>query len=148
MNTHAFDDDEFRTQLFELGKAGLARQGLSRHLGAELTRLQPGSAELRLRLGDHLLQQNGFAHGGAISFLVDNALTFAGGSVLGVNVLTQEYKVSFCRPGIGDSLIARASVIHSSKRQAVCHCHVFAVDGDEEKLCATSLGSVVLADRR
>ncbi len=70
-------------ELLELGRAVLAAQPFSVHVGAELARLVPGEAELILPIGPHLGQQNGFVHGGAISFLVDNAITFAGGSVLG-----------------------------------------------------------------
>lgn len=74
---------------------------------------------------------------------MDNALTFAGGTVLGPNVLTQEFKVSYVRPAKGERLVARATVIYSSKRQAVCRCDVFAVDGADEALCATSLGTIL-----
>ena len=132
--------------LLELGRAVLAAQAFSVHVGAELTRLEPGQAELVLPIAPHLGQQNGFVHGGAISFLVDNAITFAGGSVLGPNVLTQEIKVSYLRPGRGERLVARASVIHGSERQAVSRCDVFAVDGAEESLCATALGTVLAVE--
>lgn len=63
-----------------------------------------------------------------LSYAADNALTFAGGSVLG--------------PAIGDSLIARASVIHASKNQAVCRCDVFISTEEGERMCATSQGTI------
>jgi len=42
-----------------------------------------GIAELKVAIKPELKQQNGFVHGGVISYAADNALTYAGGSVLG-----------------------------------------------------------------
>jgi uncharacterized protein (TIGR00369 family) len=129
--------------MMELGRAVLAAQPFSVHLGTELVALEPGKAELAIAVAPHLEQQNGFVHGGIVSYLVDNALTFAGGSVLGANVLTQEFKMSYLRPAKGERLLARATVLSNSKRQAVCRCDVFVVNGDDETLCATSLGTIL-----
>ena len=137
------DDTGDGGSLVEIGRAVLALQPFSVHVGAELLVFEPGTAELAISVQPHLKQQNGFVHGGIVSYLVDNALTFAGGSVLGPNVLTQEFKVSYLRPAKGERLIARATVLYSSKRQAVCRCDVVAVDGADEVLCATSLGSIL-----
>ena len=129
--------------LLELGRALLAAQPFSVLVGAEITRFEPGSVVIELPIRREHEQQNGFVHGGVLSFLCDNAITFAGGSVLGPDVLTQEFKVSYLRPGKGERLVARADVVYSSKRQAVCRCDVFASDGSGERLCATSLGTVL-----
>jgi uncharacterized protein (TIGR00369 family) len=129
--------------LLEMGRALLALQPFSVFLGAELMVLDRGKSQLAMTVEPHMRQQNGFIHGGIVSYLVDNALTFAGGSVLGPNVLTQEFKVSYVRPAKGQRLIARASVVYNSKRQAVCRCDVFAVEGEDEALCATSLGTIM-----
>lgn len=43
---------------------------------------------------------------------------------------------------MGDSLVARASVISSGKRHAVCSCSVFAITGDDEKLVAIAQGTI------
>jgi uncharacterized protein (TIGR00369 family) len=134
--------------LLDLGRAVLAAQSFSSHVGAELTRLEPGEAELAVRIAPHLLQQHGYVHGGVLAFLVDNAVTFAGGSMLGPEVLTQEIKVSYLRPARGERVVARASVAHSSKRTAVCRCDVVAIaDDGQERLCATALGTVMATDR-
>jgi acyl-coenzyme A thioesterase PaaI-like protein len=60
-----------------------ASQPFSRFIGAELTASTGDSAELSLTIQDHHLQQHGFVHGGVISYLADNAITFAGGIALG-----------------------------------------------------------------
>lgn len=128
--------------MLELGRQVLADQPFSILLGAELIEFAPGRSELRLALRPELRQQNGFAHGGVVSYLVDNALTFAGGSVLGPVVLTAEYKLSLLEPATGTALLARAAVVHASSRQAVCRCDVHSVADGLETLCATALGTI------
>lgn len=129
--------------MLDMGRQVLATQGFSRLLGTELTAYGPKGAELRLPLRDELRQQNGFAHGGVISYLADNALTFAGGSALGIAVLTAEYKINYLRPGVGVALVARAQVVYAGKTTATCRCDVFSVlDDGTEKLCATAQGTI------
>ena len=72
----------------------------------------------------------------------DNALTFAGGAALGPAVVTSEYKINYIRPAMGDMLVARASVVHAGKSQAVCQCQVFSISGGEEVLCAIAQGTI------
>lgn len=129
--------------ILEFGKGVLAQQPFSVLLGAELTRFEQGLAEIQLPLRADLKQQQGFAHGGVVSYLADNALTYAGGSVLG-QVLTLEMKINYTRPAIGEQLIARAEVESHGKRQAVCSCRVYAVKDGEEKLCALAQGTVLV----
>jgi hypothetical protein len=70
------------TDLLAFGRRILAEQPFSILLGAELTAFEPGRAELRLPVRHELKQQYGFVHGGVLSYLADNALTYAGGSAL------------------------------------------------------------------
>jgi uncharacterized protein (TIGR00369 family) len=127
--------------MLQFGRAILEAQPFSRLLGAELIAFEQGKAELGLGLKPDHLQQHGFAHGGVVSYLADNALTFAGGSVLGDSV-TLEYKINYLRPAIGQRLVARARVTGSGKSQAVCHCDVFVVVDGNEKMCATAQGTI------
>lgn len=120
----------------------LAAQPFSAMLGTELLAFEPGVAELGLALRPEHLQQHGFAHGGVVSYLADNALTFAGGSVLG-DSLTAEFKINYLRPARGARLLARAKVAGNGKTQAVCQCEIFAVDETgAEKLCALAQGTI------
>ena len=129
--------------ILEFGRQVLAAQPFSQLMGTKLTRFEEGQAELRLSLKPDHLQQHGFAHGGVVAYLADNALTYAGGSVLGGNVLTLEMKLNYTRPATGEVLIARASVVSSGRNQAVCRCDVYAVLGGTEKLCAAAQGTIV-----
>jgi uncharacterized protein (TIGR00369 family) len=129
--------------LFAFGQQALASQPFSRMLGAQLTAFRRGEAELTIAITADLLQQHGFVHGGVLSYAADNALTFAGGSVLGPSVVTAEYKINYLRPAQGSQLIARASVVASGGRQAVCRCDIWSAAEAGEVLCATALGTIV-----
>ncbi|SFE43658.1 PaaI family thioesterase [Paracidovorax wautersii] len=132
------DVQTFAQQIF-------ASQPFSRFIGAELTAAGPGSAELALTIEPHHQQQHGFVHGGVLSYLADNAITFAGGLALGGNALTAEFKINYLRPGVGTRLIARAQARSAGKRMAVCQCEIYAVEGESSKLCALAQGTVVPA---
>jgi uncharacterized protein (TIGR00369 family) len=73
----------------------LASQPFRVLLGARVTAFEQGQAELIVPITQSLTQQFGFVHGGVISYAADNALTFAGGSVLGPEVVTSEYKINY-----------------------------------------------------
>jgi uncharacterized protein (TIGR00369 family) len=127
------------------GNQILQTQAFSVLLGAKLTGLDRGRCELSLPITAQLLQQHGFAHGGVVSYLADNALTYAGGTALGSNALTLEFKINYVRPAVGDKLIARAHAEATGKTQSVCRCNVYAVKDGEEKLCAVAQGTIVPA---
>lgn len=129
--------------MFHIGKQALEAQSFSKLLGTELMEFKLGEVVLEIPITEHVLQQHGFVHGGVIGYAADNALTFVGGSVLGPNVLTAEYKINYIRPAVGEKLIARATVISAGKRQAVCRCDVFSVKDGEEKMCAAAQGTIM-----
>lgn len=125
-----------------LGRQVLANQPFSVLLGAELVALAPGRCELSLAITPQLRQQHGFAHGGVVSYLADNALTYAGGTAMQVPVVTSEFKINYLRPAVGERLLARAEVVHHGKRQAVCRCEVLVIQDGQEKLCAVAQGTI------
>jgi len=126
----------------ESAKAALHSQPFSTLLNAEITSFESTFVELRVPITDQVKQQHGFVHGGVISYAADNALTFAGGAALGPAVVTSEFKINYLRPAKGEELVARASVVHAGKSQAVCQCQVFIVSGGEEVLCAVAQGTI------
>ncbi|WP_079418448.1 PaaI family thioesterase [Thiomonas intermedia] len=126
------------------GSAVLAAQPFSAWIGAELEGFEPGRAVLALNLRPELHQQHGFAHGGVLCYLADNALTFAGGSVLGPAVVTSELKVNYLRPAQGERLVAEATVLSSGRSQAVVRCDIHVLEGGSRKLCAAAQGTITL----
>jgi uncharacterized protein (TIGR00369 family) len=132
--------------LLAFGREVLDRQPFSVLLGAQLDVFEPGSAQLSLPMAPGLLQQHGFVHGGVLAYLADNALTYAGGSVLG-SVLTSEFKINYVRPAVdAERLVAVATVVASGKTQAVCRCDVFLERAGERKLCAAAQGTIRKAE--
>ncbi|MFE1228999.1 PaaI family thioesterase [Streptomyces sp. NPDC058745] len=129
-----------------LARKVLEAQPFSRLLGARITAFGEGGATLELDLREDLLQQNGFAHGGVLSYAADNALTFAAGTALGAAVLTAGFSIQYVRPALGVTLVARAAVVHAGRRQAVVRCDLLTVDAaGEETLCAVAQGTVLAA---
>lgn len=131
-----------------LGRTVLAAQPFSQLLGARLMHLAPGEAELHVPLKPSHLQQGGMAHGGVLGYAADNSLTFAGGTRLGADVVTAEYKICLLRPAVGRTLLARATALYAGRSQAVCRCDLLVIDEGEPILCATALGTIVRSGGR
>lgn len=124
------------------GRLALQNQAFSQLLGAQLDVFEPGHAQLTVPVTPQLLQQNGFVHGGVLAYMADNALTYAGGSVLDP-VLTSEFKINYLRPATdADRLVAVATVVGSGRTQAVCRCDIFLERDGERKLCAAAQGTI------
>jgi acyl-CoA thioesterase len=131
--------------MLDYGKKILKEQPFSTLLGAKLITFEEGKAELSLAIRDELTQNFGFVHGGVLSYLADNCITFSAASVLG-KCVTSEYKINYLRPAIGEMLIARSTVLSSGKRQATCECKIYVLCKNEEKLVAVALGTISKVD--
>lgn len=127
--------------MLDYGKKILREQPFSVLLGAELTAFEEGKAELSLVIRDELTQNFGFVHGGVLSYLADNCITFSAASVLG-KCVTSEYKINYVRPALGKTLIARSTVLSIGKRQATCECKVYVLGEQSEQLVAVALGTI------
>ncbi|MFI6578625.1 PaaI family thioesterase [Nocardiopsis sp. NPDC050513] len=124
----------------------LEAQPFSVLLGARLTAFGDGAATLELDIRDDLRQQNGFVHGGVLSYAADNALTFAAGTAVGPRVVTAGFSVDYLRPARGAVLSARARVVRAGRTRVVCRCDLYTLDErGEETLCAVAQGSVAVA---
>lgn len=119
----------------------LAAQPFSRLIGARLVGYGPDGATLEIPLRPDLLQQFGFVHGGVLSYAADNALTFAAGTALGPSIVTTGFTIDYLRPAQGTLLRARAHVVESTSRRALCRCELVVVaDDGTEKVCAAAQG--------
>ncbi|MFF3244748.1 PaaI family thioesterase [Streptomyces sp. NPDC002870] len=132
----------------DLAQKVLDSQPFSRLLGARITAFGNGQAVLEVDVREELHQQNGYLHGGVIAYAADNSITFAAGTTLGPAVLTGGFSVQYIRPATGRTLIARAAVVHTGRRQAVVRCDLFTVNTDgDETLCAVAQGTVLSAQQ-
>lgn len=138
-------DADFREQL-EFIRQGFAAQGMLHHLGVEIDAVGPGTATLSLAFRNEVAQQNGYFHGGAIGFLVDDATAAAAVTALrkGETLLTAEYKLNFIAPAAGERLICRAQVLRPGRTLVPVEARVFVVREGQETLCAVALASLAV----
>jgi uncharacterized protein (TIGR00369 family) len=131
----------------EIAQTVLAAQPFSALLGAEITAFGDGAATLEIPVRPELGQQFGFLHGGVLAYAADNSLTFAAGTVLGPNVLTGGFSITYLRPAGGVRLRAEARVIGSTRRQAACSCEIWSEDETgQATLCAVAQGTTRAVD--
>ncbi|MGW0936074.1 PaaI family thioesterase [Streptomyces sp. NPDC002666] len=130
----------------QMAQKVLDSQPFSALVGARITAFGDGAATLEIDSREELRQQNGFLHGGVLAYAADNALTFAAGTTLGPAVLTGGFSIQYLRPATGVSLVARAEVVHTGRRQVVARCDLSVVGQDgTETLCAVAQGTVLSA---
>jgi len=117
------------------------RQRFMKFVGAKLIEVRPGYCEIHLPYKKDLSQQHGFFHAGVIGTIADNSGGYAAYSLMAADssIFTVEYKLNLIAPGDGDLLIGRGQVIKYGRTLTVCRTEVFVVKDGAEKLCATSL---------
>ncbi|OUY08796.1 PaaI family thioesterase [Acinetobacter populi] len=118
-------------------------QPFSQFMGATLKVISENEVEIGIVLGEQHRQQHGFAHGGVLSYLADNSITFAGGIALMGDALTSEFKINYVKPAQGERLIAKAIAKSVGKKQAVCVAEIYCIHQDREYLCAIAQGTVI-----
>jgi uncharacterized protein (TIGR00369 family) len=136
--------DDAAATLLARGRDVLASQPFSVLVGARLASFGAGGVEIHLPIHAQLLQQHGFVHGGVLSYLADNTLTFAGGLALQGAIVTSEMKINYIRPAVGALLIARGQTLSSGRTQAVTRCEIFVVKAGVEQLCAAAQGTLAV----
>jgi len=129
----------------EKTRASFAQQGFMKYLGAEMTVIEPGRCEIRVPFRPDLSQQDGYFHGGVSGAIADSATGYAAYTLTppDTSVLSVEYKLNFVAPALGELLIARGQVIRAGRTLTVCRADVFMLRDGEEKICATSLSTIM-----
>jgi uncharacterized protein (TIGR00369 family) len=115
------------------------------HIGATMPVIEPGYCEVHLPVREEMTQQHGYVHGGAMAAIADSAAGYAAFSLFDANSapLTVEYKLNILRPGEGERMVARAQVVKPGRTLTVVQSDVFAIVGDRESLCVTSLQTLM-----
>lgn len=118
--------------LWQRVQTSLERQGMMRHLGARLLRVEPGLVEIALPFSDKVSQQQGGFHGGAMGALADIAAGYAGLTVAaeGMEVTTAEYKINFLAGFSAGELRATGHVVKGGRRLIVTRADVVHVAAD------------------
>lgn len=137
---------EPKTQRYEERvRESFARQTLMTTINAHIARVEPGLVAIELPFRDDLTQQHGYLHAGIVTSIADTACGYAALSLMpeGADVLSVEYKINLLSPARGEKFIARAEVKRAGRTLTVCWADVFAVSGDEEKLVASMLATMM-----
>jgi uncharacterized protein (TIGR00369 family) len=127
-------------------QASFERQGMMRHLGARLLRVEPGLVEIALPYSDKVSQQQDGFHGGAMGALADIAGGYAGLTVAaeGMEVTTAEYKINFLAGFTAGELRATGRVIKGGRRLIVTTAEVLHVAADgSQNTCAVMQQTLV-----
>lgn len=110
-------------------------------LGATLTAVGPGSAEIALPYREDLTQQHGFLHAGIIATIGDSACGYAAFTLMPADagVLSIEYKINLLAPARGKVFRAAGTVLRAGRTITVARADVF---GDDT-LVATLIGTMM-----
>ena len=130
-------DPDFENRVRE----SFSRQAFMRLISAKLIEVRPGYCEIHVGYKKELSQQHGFFHAGIIGTIADNSAGYAAFSLMPADssILTVEYKLNLIAPGDGALLAGRAQVIKPGHTLTICKSEVFVIKNGVEKLCATSL---------
>src|SRR5215467_3028246 len=137
----AVADAEFESRVRE----SFHRQGLMKHLGAELVELTAGQATIRVPFRAELTQQHNYFHAGVSGAIADSACGYAAYTLMPPDstVLTVEYKLNLLAPADGDQLTARARVIRSGRTLKICTADVHTRKNGKDVHCATMLATIM-----
>ncbi|HEX8177068.1 MAG TPA: PaaI family thioesterase [Pyrinomonadaceae bacterium] len=126
-------------------RESFARQTLMKTINAHLSRVEPGFVAIEIPFRDDLAQQHGYLHAGIVTSVADTACGYAALSLMpeDAEVLSVEFKINLLSPARGEKFIARAEVKRAGRNLTVCEAEVFAVNGDEEKLVAAMLATMM-----
>ena len=113
-------------------------------LGIELIDFAEGQATCAIELKDCHFNNGGRVHGGVLSSLADTAAGAAVRSVRPEGKLsaTIDLSISFIRPPAGNTLVAKAEVIHAGKTLFRCEISIYS----KEKLVAKTNATFMIVD--
>ena len=107
-------------------------------LGLETIETGEGTATVDMRPTEDMANHSGFVHGGMISTLADSAMGRSVRTIKPgvVRAMSFDLKLNFITAAkIGETLRAKARVVHAGRRTVVTDCRIEALDG---KLVATA----------
>lgn len=123
--------EKYNTEIIRLYEEANAFGDL---LGMNITLVEPGTIEYRMKVTNNHLATPQAAHGGAIASLIDGALGVAALSKVSIDkkvVSTIEFKVNYLKPAVlGDQLLATGRVQSAGNRLLYVECDVVNQHGE------------------
>ena len=119
------------------------------HLGIELADVGEGWCETRASLSGFLVQQDGYAHAGAIASLADHTAGGAAGTLVADDqtVVTVEFKINFLRPAVGNPLVCRSKVLRAGRKIIIAESEVL-TGAASDYLVAKAMVTLSVAQQR
>jgi uncharacterized protein (TIGR00369 family) len=129
-------------------RESFGRQNIMTTIGASVHSARRGEVEIVLPFADHILQQHGFIHAGAVATIADSACGYAALSVMpaAAAVLTTEFKINLLSPAKGERLRAVGRVVRAGKKLVITMGEVFADEAGASKQVALITATMMVVD--
>ncbi len=125
-------------------RASFAQQSMMQTIGAELVEIEEGRVTITAPVSAHVLQQQGFAHGGMVFSIADSAAGYSALSTLPADseVMSVEVKINYLAPATGH-LEAIGRVIKPGRRLVVVGADVWSTDNGKRRHVAILQGTMI-----
>tara|TARA_A100000164_G_scaffold44445_1_gene33729 strand:- start:190 stop:642 length:453 start_codon:yes stop_codon:yes gene_type:complete len=138
---------EFKTMNVRTEKelrASFLNQPLMPYIGAKLSAISPGKAQIEVDYKKNITQQHGLFHGGVSGAIADNAAGFAAMTLMDreKEPLTIEFKINFLNIANGKSLIAEAVILQGGRSIFHGESKVYTINEKNKILVATALVTI------
>ena len=138
---------EFKTMNVRTEKelrASFLNQPLMPYMGAKLSAISPGQAQIEVAYKKNITQQHGLFHGGVSGAIADNAAGFAAMTLMDreKEPLTIEFKINFLNIANGKSLIAQAVILQGGRSIFHGESKVYTIKEKNKILVATALVTI------
>ena len=139
-------DPNFKSKVEE----SFNRQEVMKTINAFLSKIEPGKVSIKLKYSSKITQQHGFVHAGIVSTVIDSACGYAALSLMpeDAGVLSIEFKVNLLAPAKGDYFVASGFVRKPGKNIIFTEGELMAYEGNEEKLIATMVATMMCVTNR
>jgi uncharacterized protein (TIGR00369 family) len=138
------------TELFDRVSGSLVRQGMMKHLGVRIVRVDKGEVEFALPMSDKVTQQQGAFHGGALGALADISCGYAALTVApeGMEVTTVEYKINFVSAAVGQEVVCIGKVVKAGRTLIITSAELFDVQDGARELCGLMQATLIAVAKK
>ena len=125
-------------------RASFLNQPLMPYIGAKLSAISSGKAQIEVAYKKNITQQHGLFHGGVSGAIADNAAGFAAMTLMDreKEPLTIEFKINFLNIANGKSLIAEAVILQGGRSIFHGESKVYTINEKNKILVATALVTI------
>ena len=125
-------------------RTSFLNQPLMPYIGAKLSAISSGKAQIEVAYKKNITQQHGLFHGGVSGAIADNAAGFAAMTLMDreKEPLTIEFKINFLNIANGERLIAEAVILQGGRSIFHGESKVYTIKEKNKILVATALVTI------